>query len=197
MTKIGPTTLHRSSDPRLSALSTALIGERLVSAQYAVPASAGWKNHSDLDHVHEVDMGVNLVTKSGLTLELSWSTPGREEGLALALDRTGECTSNELIDLVDVGGKLEWSGIIGHSIKSVGISFYVHADDSSVRPWSFRIEVSDAPSVTIALGEVSDNTLHYMPDNLLVIFDETIAQWYLIPDSPQSAWGETIGLFPA
>ena len=192
MIKIEPATLHRSDDPRLSAISAALVGERLVAARYAVPAGVSWEGYGGLEHVHEVDMGVELVTESGLVLGLSWSTPGREEGLSLALDRAGECPSNELIDLVDVSGQSEWSRVLGRLVEVVGVSFHVHADDSSIRPWAFRIGASGGTSVTVALGEVSDNVLRYMPDNIVVIFDEAVAREYQIPSSSQAAWGEIV-----
>jgi hypothetical protein len=192
MTKIEPATLNGSDDPRLTALSAMLVGERLVSASYCVPAGVRWENYGDMEYVHEVDMGVELVTESGLVLGLSWSTPGREEGLSLGLDRRGECPSNELIDLVDVSRLSEWSAVLGRLIETVGVSFHVHADDSSTRPWAFRIGASGGSSVTVALGEVSHGALRYMPDNMLAIFDETIARDYQIPSSSQSAWGEIV-----
>ena len=61
-------------------------GQSSLCQKGQVNAMIAWQNYSDVEGVHEADMGVELVTESGLVLELSWATPGREEGLALAAE---------------------------------------------------------------------------------------------------------------
>lgn len=192
MVAIEPATLHQVDDSRLVGLATTLAGERLVCVRYATPSGASWVNYSDLEGVREVDMAVELVTESGLVLELSWATPGREEGLALALGHGENRAPSDLVDLVDVSAIPDWSGILGEFVEEVAVSFYVHNEGSSVRPWSFRIGVSNGSSVTVALGETSDHLIRYLPDNLVVIFEEATARNYEVADSLQSAWGETV-----
>jgi hypothetical protein len=190
--KIEPATLHRTDDPRLVGLVNALTGEKLVCARYAVPAGVDWENNGGLEYVHEVDLGVELITESGMHLELSWATPGRDEGLSMALEDETQHTRNELVDLVDVSDNREWTTVLGRAVELVVLSFHVHNDDSSDRPWSFRIGASGGSCVTISLGEICDHSLCYMPDNLVVVFDERTARSYEIPSSRQSAWGTTI-----
>jgi hypothetical protein len=192
MLTIEPATLHQVDDSRLVGLAATLAGERLVCVRYATPSGASWVNYSDLEGVHEVDMGVELVTESGLVLELSWATPGREEGLALALGHGENRAPSDLVDLVDVSAIPDWSGLLGDLVEEVAVSFYVHNEGSSVRPWSFRIGVSNGSSVTVALGETSDHLIRYLPDNLVVIFEEATARNYEVADSLQSAWGEIV-----
>lgn len=191
--RIEPETLHQIDDPRLNELAAALVGERLSSVRYVAPAGAGWENYSDLEHVHEVEMGVELLMDSGLLLELSWSTPGLKEGLSLTLGPVGQHAANELVSVIDVSDHVAWSGVVGHLVEAVAVSFRSHSDDSSTRPWSFRVGTSGGPGVTVALGEVRERALHYMPDNIVVIFDETRARAYQIPGSFQPAWGEVVG----
>lgn len=192
MIKIKPESLHRADDPRLSKLAATLVGERLVSVRYAVPTGIGWENFAGLEHVHEVDMGVRLVTESGCALELAWATPGRDEGLLISFDSIDDATSNDLIDLVDVGGDEEWRNVLGEPVELVAIAFHSHSDDSSIRPWSFRIGASGGHWVTVALGEVRDGDLHYAPDNMVVIFNEDTARNYEIPGNSESAWGGVV-----
>ncbi|MEU6642707.1 hypothetical protein ABZ863_09155 [Saccharomonospora sp. NPDC046836] len=192
MLKIEPATLHRIDDPRLVSLVRNLVGERILRVRYSVPAGVIWQGDTELDHVHEVDMGVELVTDSGLVLELSWATPGSREGLAFTLDRLEELRPNKLVDLVEVSGRREWSRIVGYPVDKIGVSFHVYSYDSSVRPWSFRIEMSNGCSLVVALGEIDGRILSYMPNNIVVMLDEDVAGEYYVPDSLQSAWGETV-----
>ncbi|WP_155247699.1 hypothetical protein [Salinispora arenicola] len=192
MVTIKPATLHQVDDNRLVGLAATLAGERLMCVRYASPSGSSWVNYSDLEGVHEVDMGVELATESGLVLELSWATPGREEGLALALGRGENRASSDLIDYEDVGGVQDWSSVLGYFVEEVAVAFYVHDEGSSVRPWSFRIGVSNGSSVTVALGETSDHSIRYLPDNLVVIFEEATARNYEVSDGLQSAWGATV-----
>jgi hypothetical protein len=192
MVTIEPATLHQVDDRRLVGLATKLTGERLMCARYATLSGTRWINYSDLEEVHEVDMGVELVTESGLVLDLSWATPGREEGLALALGHRENRASSDVVDLVDVSAIQDWSSILGNFVEEVAVSFYVHDEGSSVRPWSFRVGVSNGSSVTVALGETSGHLIRYLPDNLVVIFKEATARNYEVADSLQSAWGEIV-----
>lgn len=81
---------------------------------------------------------------------------------------------------------------LGYFVEEVAVAFYVHDEGSSVRPWSFRIGVSNGSSVTVALGETSDHSIRYLPDNLVVIFEEATVRNYEVSDILQSAWGETV-----
>lgn len=192
-TIIDPSTLHLRDDLRLIDLANLLRGERLISARYLLPSGMGWGGGGDLDHVHEVDMGVELLTESGIRLELSWSTPGVGEGLVIAFGAVMDCSEGQRLSSVDVSRDDQWSAILGYSVESVAIAFCFHDFTSSMRPWSFRLGLSGSSSVTIALGEIREGRLQYMPDNIVVIFDEATAQLYVVPNSPESAWGEVIG----
>jgi len=192
MISIAPSTLHGTDDSRLENLVATLAGERLVGVRYVPLSGASWANYSDLDGVHEVDMAVELVTGSGLSVRVSWATPGREEGLWLTLGPEGERTSGDPVDVDDVSGHHDWSAILGSLVETVAVAFLRHGYDSSVRPWSFRIGFSGGSSVTVALGETASHRIHYMPTTLVVIFDEATARTYEVVDALQPAWGENV-----
>ena len=189
MLTIEPATLHEVVDSRLGELAATLAGERLIGARYVTPSGASWANYSDLEGVHDVDLGVELLTESGFILELSWATPGREEGLSLALGRDEDRALSDLVDVVDVSGHQDWSRILGGLVGAIAVSFCVHSDGSSIRPWSCRVGLSNGSSVTVALGETDGNFIRYLPDNLVVIFEADTARAYEIADGLQSAWG--------
>lgn len=138
-------------------------------------------------------MGIELITGSGLVLGLTWAIPGHEEGLLIGMYRTEDCPPSELIDLTDMSGHEAWSAALGRLVDTVAISFHVHWDDATTRPWALRIGVSGGAGATVALGEARGHDIRYVPNNLVVIFDESVARAYEIPSSSGSAWGELIG----
>jgi hypothetical protein len=190
---LAPRTLNSIADPRLQQLRKALIGSEVVDVAYAMPPEAIWPHgHRSDAHVHEVDMGVDLSLGNGTTLRLLWATPGSDEGLAIELLDSQTVTKDDLIDSVNVASRGEWADITHHPIKSVGIAFYSYDGSAEDRPWSFRLEFANGMSVVFALGEVADDQLSYMPDSLVVIFDEAMARAYEVAEARSSAWGEML-----
>lgn len=192
MIHIMPATLHRADDDRLLKLACTFVGERLAAVQYAMPAGVIWGNGGNDDLIHEVDMGVELISAAGYRVSFSWATPGSAEGISISLDRGGRRASDDLISYIDADHIGPWSSLIGHSVQAMAVSFHAHSDDASTRPWSFRLAADDGVSVVVALGEITGDRLNYLPDSLVVIFDAENARSYTIASSDQSAWGEVI-----
>ena len=184
MTTIEPATLHGTDDPRLTKLAAELAGDPVTGVRYRLPSG------TDLtaEDVHDVGSAVELALGSGRVLALSWGTPGLDEGLAIEVRQDG--TDG---DRVDVSDDPHWSAVVGKPIEELAVAFFRYYDDSSVRPWSFRVGVSGGGSATVALGEADGADISYLPDNLVVIFDEARARDYRIVDALQSAWGAPIG----
>jgi hypothetical protein len=191
MTTIRPATLHRAEDPRLADLAAVLTGDRVTGVRYVMPTGVGWTADDALDNVHEVEMGVEVVVGSGRVLTLEWATPGIDEGLSIAVRDPGESPEGPG-NRVDVSDDARWAGIVGHRIDHLAVAFFEHYDDASVRPWSFRISVDGGAGATVALGEIDGSEIGYLPDNLVVIFDEATARGYRIADALQPAWGSVI-----
>jgi len=192
MTTIRPITLHRVDDPRLAEIAASLAGEPVTGVGYLVPAGVEWVPDAAGGHdVHDVGLGVELVLGSGHVLALEWATPGTEEGLRIGVHKAGR--DNDLVDRVDVGDDPHWSPIIGRRLETLAVAFFHPDDDSSTRPWAFRVGVAGGSCVTVALGETDGPAIRYQPDNLVVIFDEATARSYRIVGARQPAWGSAIG----
>lgn len=190
---LAPRTLNSIADPRLRQLRKALIGNEIVAVAYVMPTGAIWPHgHRSDAHLHEVDMGVDLSLGSGSTLRLLWATPGSDEGLAIELLDSQAMTKDDHIDRLNVTSREEWVDITHHPIKSIGIAFYSYDGSAEDRPWSVRLEFANGTSVVIALGEVADDRLSYMPDSIAVIFDEDMARAYEVAEARSSAWGEML-----
>ena len=171
MTTIEPATLHRADDPRLTRLAAELVGGRVTRVRYRLPSGTDFAAES----VHDVGSAVELTLGSGRVLVLSWGTPGLDEGLAIEVREDG-AAADRVDASVDVSDDPHWSAVLGNPIEECALAFFEYYYDSSVRPWSFRVGVSGGGSATVALGETDGAEISYLPDNLVVIFDETKAR---------------------
>lgn len=191
---ISPRTLTSRHDERLVVLAATLTGDTLVVARYGTPQSVDWANQCPKMDVHDVDMCVVLETGAGQALELSWAIPGTDEGLAISLNPTSPRSDH--LTLTDVSGTPEWIGLVGKTIRGLGIAFLTHFDHlgtRSVRPWALRISFDDESSVVVALGEVDRGAqIHFIPDNLVTIFDAHISKGYGVLDGIDPSWGTDV-----
>ncbi|MEU3776094.1 hypothetical protein AB0F11_23335 [Streptomyces sp. NPDC032472] len=130
---------------------------------------------------------MELVMASGITLALSWAMDGLNEGLAIELWEAGESNAGSIAETVDVSDHLEWATFLGGSIVNVTPALHVPNEGCPEMPWAFRLDFSNSLSLVIALGESKGSGFTYMPDSLVVIFDESTAAAYRIPASSTSS----------
>lgn len=161
--------------------------ETLSAVRYEVPQGGDWPEGHRSDEAHEVDLSVELVMDGGATLALSWAMDGMNEGLAIELREAGESGSGLITETVDVSSRIEWSTFLGNSIVNAAPAWHVPNEGCSEMPWAFRLDFSNSSSLVIALGESKGSGFTYMPDSLVVIFDDSIAAAYRIPASFTSA----------
>ena len=190
MLTIEPATLHEVVDSRLDELAATLVGERLIGARYVTPSGASWVNDSDLGGVDDVDLGV--AHRIGLhSRTVVGDARSRRRTVASAGTRWGTGFKQPYRRR-----RCQWpSGLVAHSrwfCRAVAVSFCVHSDGSSIRPWSCRVGLANGSSATVALGETDGNLIRYLPDNLVVIFEADTARGYEIVDGLQSAWGDIV-----
>ncbi|MGW5017463.1 hypothetical protein [Streptomyces cacaoi] len=162
----------------------------LTGARYVVPESEGWpEGHRD-DAVHEVDMGVELIMAGGHTVSFLWLMDGLNEGLAVELHGADPAPSRKSLSSVDVTCRAEWTNFIGETLVNLKTVRNVPNEGAPEAVWSYRLDFSNGRNLVIALGESKEAGLAYMPDALLVIFDNALAGSYRIPASRVSALGE-------
>lgn len=195
MISIPPRTLNAVDDSRLLRLAQTLVDSRVDLVRYILPAGAAWADGDrNGRQIHDVDLGVELLMRSGSTLRISWATPGSDEGLAIDMFDTPSPPADRTIDCLDVTNRDEWRRYVDRPIEAVAVAFYSYDGISDDRPWSIRLGFASDRNVVIALGEVIDDAVSYIPDNLVVIFDEVHAHAYRVVDSRSSSWGELVHL---
>ncbi|THV41217.1 hypothetical protein [Glycomyces buryatensis] len=134
-------------------------------------------------------MEVQLILSNGSALVFTWSMDGLNEGLAIGY-RSGETLDNPSLGTpIDVTDNEDWSVLLQKNIVSIKPVRHIPNDGCPEMPWAFRLQFSNGADLVIALGESENGNLIYLPDALLVIFDETTARSYKIPASSTSSFG--------
>ncbi|MEZ0260241.1 MAG: hypothetical protein ACAH80_04485 [Alphaproteobacteria bacterium] len=118
---------------------------------------------------------------------VTWAMTGALEGLTLLAEEAYSGTIDEVLEAAE---REAWRNHIGHSITSVAASWQISGEDCPESLWSIRIGFPEG-SVVIALGQVRAS-IEYMPDELVVIFDSSLARSYLPLGVYESAWGVPI-----
>jgi hypothetical protein len=120
--------------------------------------------------------------------ELKWIMAGEREGVAAVFDQTDADLRNDQVQPSPVPDESRWRKAIGAVVTGVGVSWHQPTGDIAAI-WSVRLEFSFDPSIVVALGEWRDGAVHYIPDQIVVIFDAEIARRYVIPAGEEPAWG--------
>ena len=147
------------------------------------PAFAGGGEGFDADLTAVVldlaDRGSTIIT---------WAMQGELEGLALLNDDGSY--SGAADGIVDANTRVAWRAHRGHKIISVGAAWQVSGDGCPESLWAARLDFSTG-SIVIALG-TADPDLEYMPDELVVVFDQSLAASYRPRHVSGSSWRSRI-----
>ncbi|MBP2337375.1 hypothetical protein JOF41_003553 [Saccharothrix coeruleofusca] len=134
-------------------------------------------------------MAVELVMSTGATLSLSWAMDGLNEGVAIELREPEESDVDLPRDTVDVSGHVDWEMFLGAHIVEISPAWHIPNEGCPEMPWAYRLGFSNESSLVIALGVAKGRGFAYMPDELIVFFDEGLAASYMIPVSDTSSRG--------
>jgi hypothetical protein len=158
-----------------------------TAVAYLLPASMEVSELVEIDGVGQAEAGVVLVGVDGERV-IRWSMEGQREASWL-----GKRWSNEGLlwapDVWRVPADSRWRDLVGEPIVHVAVGWQrVSVDLESV--WSLRLDTASG-SVVVALGEIDweSERLWYIPDCVVAIFDEELANDYRPRSSAASAWG--------
>jgi hypothetical protein len=156
------------------------------SVQYLIPASMDADDVLMAESVETAESGVLFSGGDG-NVCLRWSMRGFKESLWLGpFDATESGPWSPNVKTADVGS--HWGSLVGATIERSVVCWQRVADVYSV--WSIRFD-TDSGSFSIALGEIDYETgdLSYIPDTLVVIFNEAVGRRYHPAVSEVSSWG--------
>ncbi|WP_253890908.1 hypothetical protein [Actinokineospora diospyrosa] len=146
--------------------------------------------------MHEIDTAAVFLLVGGDVLEVRWEMRGLNEWLGVGLFIAGDLPASDPDDFVDVSGLPEWHPLLGVPIVGAARSSHVPNEGCPDEVWALRLDFSSGASAVLALGEMVDGHLGYLPDSLVAIFDEAEARNYRLPSSRQSAWCESVAEVP-
>jgi hypothetical protein len=133
---------------------------------------------------------VDLHFNERRTTAITWAMDGWFQGLGAL---SGESYSGIATDHSDAAGREAWHEHIGDTIRSVAASWHSSHEDFPESIWAVRFDFSRG-SVVIALGSTwhASPAIEYMPDEIVVVFDPSLARSYKPPAVNESSWGSSI-----
>jgi hypothetical protein len=121
------------------------------------------------------------------TTAITWAMAGELQGLAIL---PGESYAGIATEILDAADREAWRDLVGHKITSVAASWHISGADCPESIWAIRISFA-VGSIVIALGAACPD-IKYMPDELVVVFDMSLARSYKPHHGSESAWGGPI-----
>ncbi len=107
------------------------------------------------------------------TTAITWAMAGELEGLAI-LDR--QSYSGIGTETFDAAAREAWREHIGERITAIGASWHKSGENCPESLWALRLSFA-VGSIVIALGTDYPH-LDYQPDELVVLFDTSLARSY-------------------
>lgn len=186
--KVIATDYESRSEVRLEVASL-LEGFQFGAVEYLMPeglADSVLTVGSGFEHA---ESGVVLIGADGQCRTIRWSQNGFDEGLWVGAG--GPTDDGAWVPDVKSVGVLSWARRgLGNGVVRV-VPVWQEVGDSRYSIWSIRLELT-VGAVVVALGERSFETGRptYIPDCVLVIFDEEVARQYKPLANTCSAWAE-------
>jgi hypothetical protein len=117
---------------------------------------------------------------------ITWAMAGTLEGLSVFSGAYSGIAS----EVLDASQREAWCQHIGQSIISVAASWQISNEGCPESLWAIRLGFAKG-SVVIALGTTRSD-IEYIPDELVVIFEPSLARSYRPRGAAQSSWGTDV-----
>lgn len=180
-----PTPITRAD----SAALACLVGAQLVGVTYRYLPQADGPSYSGGGDGFDADLAAVVLDFADRSRRIvTWAMLGEFEGLAILSDAASY--SGAADEILEANDREAWRVHHGDTIMSVGAAWHVTGDDCPESLWAVRLDFS-VGSIVIALG-TADPNLDYMPDELVVVFDNALADSYRPRHVSESSWGNRI-----
>ena len=168
-----------------------LLGRSFLSWDFLYPDGFGDHRPLHYEGFDLAEMEVELAEPNGSSVLFSWQMRGVHEGLAIKFGPPSVGLKPGEPERRERGSDALPCNV---PITEVAVAWQELDHPSDTALWSVRLAFEGGQAVTLALGEPSDSgsTLQYIPDSIVVIFDQQVAKAYRPPASRESAWGRVI-----
>lgn len=172
--------------PEQAQVASVLLATRIAGVNYWCLEVEPFIGHaSDGTDVHEV-IAVDLALSNGMLLRITWAQLGEREGLFLEMDPVG--APGLVAARVTASEMPPWVDLIGEELIEIRMASQQAADGKLL--WSLGADFAGGKSVTVALGEVTESGVAYVPDSLVVLHGEEAPSEYRVQSATTSAFGE-------
>lgn len=151
-----------------------LAGSKLTGVNYLGPAGVDWDPGKPESPVHEVEMAV-LLSFEGRRVRIDWAQDKFDEGLSIQFDVGAPSEWSDR----SVGASQYWEPQIDRSLSAVSVAWHRQASEAEEVVLGLVLGFEGGGHVAIALGEIQDHAIVYLPEELVVIFDAGMARSYL------------------
>ncbi|MFD7158498.1 hypothetical protein ACFV9C_28140 [Kribbella sp. NPDC059898] len=155
------------------------VGRRLCGVKYDL---LEWENRPEATSVVDTIPKAVILEFDGISLLLRWDLNPPTEQLVMDLDDGSP--PGPLVRRTDVS--VRWNGFLGAEL--VAASWAQHETGDGLQPWAVTLTFADVGELVVALGEVVDGALAYIPDSLIVTASRDAARSYRPPAALTSAW---------
>lgn len=171
-------------------LPASLTGAQLSGVTYHYLPPADGTHYAGGEKGVDCDLAaVDLDFGDRGTTAITWAMVGELEGLAIL---PGESYSGIATEVLDATDREAWRAYIGERVTSVGVSWQISGESCPESLWALRLTFA-AGSVVVALGAVDPYlALDYMPDEVVVLSDMSLARLYQPCHVNDSSWGASI-----
>lgn len=175
---------------KLMALSVAeillsFVGKQLASVNYHyVPFDPGSAYLGQSEGLDADLAAIDFDFADGSSSYVTWAISGDIQGL-MAVEGSAY---HGAVDAVFKATETQaWAPFVDEVVQSVEAQWQVSWEAAPETIWAFRLDFPSG-SVVVALG-TDDPQLDYMPDELVVVYDESKAKAFKPPHVEKSAWG--------
>jgi hypothetical protein len=156
-----------------------LLGRRLTAVQYEI---FEWEDEPVPTSIVDAVPKAVILTFEGLTVLLRWDLRPPTEQLVLLKD--GRSIAGRLTQRVDVSRR--WGAFL--NAKLVAASWASQETGDGIQPWAVTLAFAGAGELVVALGEVVNGCLSYIPDSLIVTASRDVGLSYRPPAALAPAW---------
>jgi hypothetical protein len=174
--------------PSQTHVLAAIAGKVLSGVEYFyLPSTESDEYECELNGIDCMLTAVRLDFGIDGFMLITWSTPGSIEGLSVA---QGMPYPGNSYLVHDACKREAWCNHIGTKVVGLGASWQTLWMAALDTLWALRLDF-ESGSVVVVLGEVNP-VLTYIPDEIVVVYDESMARSFRLSDASSSAWGEAL-----
>jgi hypothetical protein len=134
-------------------------------------------------------VGLELTASDGSVFSTVWQMEGYNEGLSFG---PGDGESRHWRDELrrrDVTDLPQWQPFLGIQITDVHVGWHVPNEGCPEAVWAIRLEFEGGRNLLVALGHADGaGGIKYLPDQVVIVFDQQLVQSYQIPAQTRSVW---------